>query len=127
MKPKLSLFLNPIDANVRRYLDMVKHDKKSVYESVCSAINITEKYLSEKILGQPGVLPMEEKVFISTPMMPMMPMMPMVPPIRPLNVEHAWVMYPIIAVPYEPPPPVERKPKAERKAVRRRNRKKGHR
>lgn len=123
MKPKLPLFLNPIGANERRIYARLKSDIESIYESPYKYLTATDEYLSEKILGQPGVLPMEEK----TLMMPMMPMMPMVPPTRPLNVEHAWVLPPIAAASYEPPPPVERKPKAERKAVRRRNRKKGHR
>lgn len=123
MKPKLPLFLKPSGVDERRIYARLKSDIESIYERPDKYFTATDKYLSEKILGQPGVLPMEEKVFTT----PMMPMMPMVPPTHLLNYKNAWVLPPIAAAPYEPPPPVERKPKAERKAVRRRNRKKGHR
>lgn len=72
-----------------------------------------DQYLEEKVLRQR---------FQERPFSDVLPL----PQPLPVPLTHERVR-PIVAAAYVPSPPVERKPKAERKAVRRRNRKKGQR
>ena len=74
-----------------------------------------DQYLLEKVLRQPlQVSPLHNLLLSLSMLFASQPPAP-----RP--------MPSLLAAPYQPGPPVERKPKAQRKAVRRRNRRKGQR